>query len=84
MHRLKKTIKSQACRVYKACKVSRRHFLYFKDSSLVKQNRYWLAVLLYCSGIGCPPRDLKQQGLVSKAVNCQDVSMFSHLLGDTL
>ena len=31
-----------------------------------------------------PPRDLKQQGFVSKAVNCQDVSMFSHLLGDML
>ena len=46
-----------------ACKVSRRHFVYFKDFSTVKQNGYWLAVSLYCSQLL-----LRIAGMVSKAV----------------
>ena len=63
MRRINKAINFDAGRVEfikavsQACKVSRRHSLYFKDFSTVKQNRYWLAIWLYCSRTGRPSRD---------------------------
>ena len=79
MRRLNKTITTQTCRVYKfystACKVSHRHFLYFKDFSTVKVTDTDWPFRFIAQGL-----DVCLAGMVSKAV----VKMFSHLLDDTL